>query len=922
MFEAMNGITKGQVFRYMFMPQVLPRLRELFSSGFTTLAYMMALVYRSINLIPASNPIYTAQRRDNLSLREVIATASAHLKYTRDHIDQVIVFFLILIGMVILGLQFVLTMVFVMINPALAADGMPTTYAEFFETPDYDHDIAYRLLYAVFGVPDLFKPSGSVNPFHTALYSLFQLYSIGLLVIAVFIVCYFIFAIVAETAQTGVPFGKRYNHVWTPIRLVCALGLLMPVGYGLNSAQWITLYSAKFGSDFATKGWVIFNDKMSDAYLKDPKERVGKPQVPDIVPFATFMTVALACENAYETLMPEGSKVRTIRIEGYLINSPDAVADGAPPTLATGDIANSSGSPDDRDNKKPQDIVIRFGEYNKDEYSTDLRSVHPYCGDLVIYAADPNEEGSMVMQKYYLDLVRQIWNGEYGLKDAAAKIVKKYMTMGGNNSFEDADPNYRSQAIDKMREDIAKKIDEAVEKQGSSQTWNKNNDNVKKLGWGGAGIWYNKIAQINGSLVTAVNNVPEVRSMPLVMDYIKGKQLQQNRNVTDVFKQNLSDGEKIQMNNYWDEMAAAPLSITYDGWVQDDAVGKLSNQTARTGNIFIDVINWIFGTRGLYAMCQNSDVHPLAQLSQLGKGMVEASIRNIFASVVMTGFSLLGPYVGAVAAPAASIAMSIASITIILGFMLYYILPFMPFLYFFFAVGGWIKGLFEAMVGVPLWALAFLSIDGEGLPGDKAVDGIYLIFEIFLRPILIIFGLLASVVIFAAMVKVLNEIFSLVVQNLSGHDPKSTAVCGGISPVQSGSNIAGGALGGSGSSGSAGSTGGSDDPMNFFRGPIDELFFTVVYAIIVYLIGMSCFKLIDLVPNNILRYMGKNVNTFNDTVSDPAEGLGARLSGGGRIVSSQVLGNGGILQSLTGAVKGAGQSVVSDIPGAGGKTEK
>src|SRR5690606_26450293 len=106
---------------------------------------------------------------------------------------------------------------------------------------------------------------------------------------------------------------------------------------------------------------------------------------------------------------------------------------------------------------------------------------------------------------------------------------------------------------------------------------------------------------------------------------------------------------------------------------------------------------------------------------------------------------------------------------------------------------------------VPLWALAFLRIDGEGLPGDAAMGGIYLIFEIFLRPIMIIFGLLASIVIFAAMVKVLNEVFYLVVHNVAGHDPNSTAICG-----KSGGNTL------SGTSASA------PQGIDFFRGPIDE----------------------------------------------------------------------------------------------------
>ena len=103
----------------------------------------------------------------------------------------------------------------------------------------------------------VYTPSSFPWPFHDALHALYEFYSIGLLVIAMFIVLYFVVVIVAETAQTGVPFGKRFNTVWAPLRLVIAIGLLVPIGYGLNSAQYIVLYAAKYGSNFATNGWLI-----------------------------------------------------------------------------------------------------------------------------------------------------------------------------------------------------------------------------------------------------------------------------------------------------------------------------------------------------------------------------------------------------------------------------------------------------------------------------------------------------------------------------------------------------------------------------------------------------------------------------------------------------------------------------------------
>jgi conjugal transfer/type IV secretion protein DotA/TraY len=274
-------------------------------------------------------------------------------------------------------------------------------------------------------------------------------------------------------------------------------------------------------------------------------------------------------------------------------------------------------------------------------------------------------------------------------------------------------------------------------------------------------------------------------------------------------------------------------------------------------------------------MRKNPNVHPLAQLTAVGRSLVESSVRNIgFASVGGASAAFLSTFdsfPGPLAAGAASMAMTIAITTISIGFVLYYIVPFLPFIYFFFAVGGWLKAIFEAMVGAPLWALAHIRIDGNGLPGAAAVNGYFLIFEIFLRPILIVFGLLASISIFAALVSILNQVWELVSANVSGFDVVSETTKTGPS------------MG------------------NFFRSALDEFFFTVIYAIIVYMMALASFKMIDLIPANILRWMGQSVATENDAKENAAESLVGTAGVGGNQVFGAVGG------TLKGAVEKMGQ---------------
>lgn len=886
-----EDVTKKQVAKYVLLPEVTPRLGALVSSGFANLASFMALVYRAVNLLPDNHPYLKPGAVGTFSIGNVLSEASRNLVFDTKHMDQIIIFFALIAGILILFMQFFLLTVMVFVNPAKAAE-MPSNYGEFFTTENRTEDIALRMLDSVFGVEGIFGSKEPVmQPFHQALHGLLQIYSIGLLVIAAMIVIYFIFAILAETAQTGTPFGKRYNHAWAPIRLVAAIGLLIPIGSGLNSAQWITLYAAKFGSGFATTGWIKFHEEMQDETIIPKDQAIATPNIPALKDLVAFIMMAKACKHAYVMEREEiGNK-----IDAYLID-PNNVKEAIKMPFDDNQARKFSGG---------GNIHVRFGEKNE-VYKDKTSGVYPYCGDLIITnnmptpkdwvdcSADPSAcgdigsgtsrtaSGAEIIAGRYYTLVDNLWKNLGSTTAGAANKMDKAAEemMKARLSHEPAkDPgeDLKKEVIEAATEHMKEGLEFAIK--NMMEEFKKNED-FKKYGWGGAGIWYNKIADMNGKVVNYLYSKPQIKAYPYVMEYTCKKNQQQNKKTAakECYNPRLAKGKQVHFTSVVNEQIASAMSDVYKYWHKsmDDI----------TGNAFIDTINLLLGTQALFDMCKNADVHPLAQLSSVGKGLVEAAIRNL-GYAVGTGVASILPYFGPALGAASSFFSSIASIGILIGFILYYIVPFLPFLYFLFAVGGWVKGIFEAMVGVPLWALAHLRIDGQGLPGEGAINGYFLIFEIFIRPILIIFGMLASILIFAAMVRVLNEIFHLVVSNLSGFDNEAVGnTCGKNAPkvrtdAQTGS-------------------------IEFFRGPIDEFFFTVVYAILVYMIGMSCFKLIDLIPNKILRWMGAGVATFNDERGEPAEGLVQKIAVGGSIMSSGLdLGKNfkGMAQGTAGGVK-------------------
>ena len=891
-------ITKKDVFRYAVLPGIVPRIARLARGGFYNLSFLIASVFNALKILPSNHPYLRADAMGTYGIVQVIAQAANHIEFKKENWDKILVFFSILAGLVILVLQFVLIIISVVFSPALAASDMPTDYAGFFVTQNNKTDLVFKTLDRVFGIPKLFDSevmAGGPTPMNLALQALFEFYSVGLLFVGFFIIIYFVITIVAETAQTGTPFGKRFSHVWAPVRLVIFFALLIPVTSGLNGGQILTLWAAKYGSGLATNGWITFtnvlygakngktNSSDSDETLAGKKEQViARPNVPELAYLPGFMLVAKTCQYVEKDYGHD--------VDGYVVYGP--ISEKLAGANLQNIIERNKGTP----------VYIRFGVQDQTEFTSTSGTVGKECGELTMNIGTIAEPGAAVIQNAYFDLVKRIWSqSALGVDQQAERINKKNSTLPGNNpKLPGLTPNYFSIVAKGVYNEIDGKIEEAVKKQIEDGGL-KPDAKISEYGWGGAAIWYNQIAKQNGALTEAINSPPTILHMPEAMEQARAARLMSDMNL-DVQKMytpfvkagDVGNSEKKDQNE-----KARIMNIPYEAFASSGfRADALSFQTKLTGNVFIDTINLLLGTRGLFDLCKNVDIHPLAQMSSVGKSLIENSIRSfsisIFAGAAGGIASLIeqAQKMAPAAFSFASFFVTVAGIGLMIGFILFYVVPFMPFIYFFFAVADWVKGLFEAMVGVPLWALAHLRIDGEGMSGEAASGGYFLIFEIFVRPILIIAGLLAAVTIFSAMVKVMNEIFYIMVGNLTGNDPESSSTCFS-------------APSGSGDTG----TGGTDtSSASYFRGPVDEFFYTVMYAIIVYLIGMSSFKLIDMIPDNILRWMNAGVSGFSDKSGDPAEDL----------LKYVAVGGGGIGEKLQSGMSGVAGNVQKALASAKG----
>ncbi len=159
-----------------------------------------------------------------------------------------------------------------------------------------------------------------------------------------------------------------------------------------------------------------------------------------------------------------------------------------------------------------------------------------------------------------------------------------------------------------------------------------------------------------------------------------------------------------------------------------------------------------------------------------------------------------------------------AAIFLTIGYSLAFVLPLFPFFRFFFAVLTWIVSVLEGVAAVPLIALGHLNPEGEGLPGGTAKAAYFMVFNIFLRPVMTIFGLIAGLLVFYIAIIFLNATYAIAI---------------------------------------AGTTG----MYHFGEATLIRIAYTFIYGATAYTCANTCFKTIDMFPEQALRWISANAHS-------------------------------------------------------------
>lgn len=169
---------------------------------------------------------------------------------------------------------------------------------------------------------------------------------------------------------------------------------------------------------------------------------------------------------------------------------------------------------------------------------------------------------------------------------------------------------------------------------------------------------------------------------------------------------------------------------------------------------------------------QQSNANPVILLALMGSGLLDAA----FKLWILTGAILVGLTAGMSFCPSVTASTSVVAFTtwvapfmtimitgmFAMGALLAYYIPFIPFVVFLFTSLGWFVAVIESMIAAPLVALGLAYPEGQHELFGHAQASIFLIVNVFLRPMLMIFGFIGGIILAYIGVWLLNDGFGYV----------------------------------------------------------------------------------------------------------------------------------------------------------------
>ncbi|MDR3448924.1 MAG: DotA/TraY family protein [Alphaproteobacteria bacterium] len=806
----------------LFNPEIGASVRPL-AQAVEMFSTLVAMVLAMNGLFPKDHPNLTGAPEGRLGLKQVMVVAYRRLSFTRAGLPKVVLFFAVA-GMMVFSALALLTFALTLFVGHAHAQAATCDTGSMFAACSQGTDLAQGWMDFLFkGKPlPIFVDTNGIaanysNGIQGALITALGFYSSAILVLAAIILFYHLTVMIVQTAHSGVPMGQASKQIWVPIRLVFAIGLLVPINNGLSSGQFMAIQIAEWGSGLGDQVW----NRFVDNFVKDS---YAAPPAPIQLGLANGLVESAACMKMFNAIT-------------------DRAAGASGPAFSANHIT-----------------PVHFGQapgvegYN---FESQIGEEHE-CGG---YQVGPAVNGTGVAATlgsavHAAQMAAMQAAFTKAKEDVDAAMVPGPADADGNPTYAFLDSGASKPAYMNVLDDVANTYQDSINKGLLAATQNsfKASDNTDwtAMGWVSAGAYLNRVAGDEAAINDSVRASGTPSTIPATLKSFRGSWSDPASNYKSAQK-----GITGLMD--WAHLASgyvtANTQVTGSASCNNNVFEQFMNAKAHFGTSMVDDMfmiadyeaaancvwrPYVEGSTSPQLGLQLTSGDPFTEMVRLGHANLNTAydiLNSVIAIELVAGGSDgmgeflqqsvandkgFGPFVGTVtggtfklAGAAARVIGGVLSflglVFFVAGFTLAYFLPLIPFIRFFFGTLTWVVMVMESVVMIPLVALAHLSPEGEGLPGANAKASYYFLFNIMLRPALMVFGLICGLLVFMAAVFFMNKLYGLAI---------TPTTVGDVHPFMS------------------------------------HLVFSVLYVALLYIAANNSFKLVNTFSDHAMSWMG------------------------------------------------------------------
>ena len=696
--------------------------------------------------------------------------------------------------------------------------------------------------------------AGSVITGPGTLGEIFRTFNLGVAFFGSVIVVFVTVVGVLQSGNDGEFLGRKWSSMWVPIRFATGSALMLPLSAsGYSYCQAIVLWIASQGIGFADTLW---STVVSNLVVKNGIQLTKGVDTLGIVRTVAMAEVCSAFVNAMnQSIASESGTTAPDSISLRTMDTPGTIYNGYLRSVKWDWTRSDSSS--------------TVG--NKESTCGSLSySVNMSANAL----SDPYEGVRNSMANYHLKTIQKMAQDDFRpLAMTIANKYAARSGQGVESSYNPASDLQTMAALiasnaDVYNQGLSIEVTRALAASSYKTETTPDTKDMTKYGFAMAGMWYIELLKVHNTARYALNtpelgivNLDSLKYEPSLVkiadawrqassvlmstkDGAAGytSAVQTGTSSGSSFASNSSPATirttttnfKISTSDIIDKGLVNGFFVMVASWLRETVfgVGQFSNGTS----------NNVWSNNGVNSNFQKTSRDPnvstILQLKDKGdsildaaailmlidvgakvsSGVIEGATHGVTGKVLEAGadiatggtskFALIATYV---LEKLSGYIVGAASAMFLLGLMLSVFIPMMPYVMWVGAIVGLVILILEGLVAIMLWAVMMMHPSGEGITSDYNRQGMNMLLAVFMRPALLLMGLVLGIFMVEPLVMFVNDTFKIVMTSVQA---------------------------------------------NTFTGLFSIVAFIAIYVSLVLMIVDKSFAMIHLIPDRVLTWIG------------------------------------------------------------------